>query len=97
MINWIKENNNQVDAIKKLKRSDKRTAIINLNSKLLKCMASLYSDSDKETDSETNEQPDTTNEQPDTTNMPDLEIEEFSEQRRNQEGQGLKILTRSNA
>ena len=26
-------------------------------------------------------------------NMPDLESEEFTEQRRNQEGQGLKIIT----
>ena len=31
-------------------------------------------------------------EQPDTTDMPDLESEESAEQR-NQEGQGLKILT----
>ena len=42
-----------------------RTVIINLNSKLLKFMASLYSDSDGETaneesaNEETNEQPDT--------------------------------------
>ena len=32
-------------------------------------------------------------EKPDTTDMSDLEKEESPEQRRNQEGQGLKILT----
>ena len=33
------------------------------------------------------------NEQPDTTNMPELESDEYAEQRRNKKGQGLKILT----
>ena len=33
-----------------------------------------------------------TDEQPDTTNMPELESEEPTEQRRNQQGKGLKIL-----
>ena len=32
-------------------------------------------------------------EQPDTTNMLELESEESAEQRRNQQGKGLKILT----
>ena len=32
-------------------------------------------------------------EQPDTANMPELESEESAEQRRNQQGKGLKILT----
>ena len=32
-------------------------------------------------------------EQPDTTDMPELESEESAEQRRNQQGEGLKILT----
>ena len=32
-------------------------------------------------------------EQPNTTDMPDLESEESAEERGNQEGQGLKILT----
>ena len=41
---------------------------------------------EKETDKETNEQPD-------TTNMPELESEESAEERRNQTGKGLKILT----
>ena len=35
----------------------------------------------------------TDDEQPDTTNMPELESEESAEQRRNQQGKGLKILT----
>ena len=43
---------------------------------------------EKETDKETNEQPD-------TTNMPELESEESAEERRNQTGKGLKILTAS--
>ena len=33
------------------------------------------------------------NEQPDTTDMPELESEESAAERRNQQGQGLKILT----
>ena len=32
-------------------------------------------------------------EQPDTTDIPDLESEESADQRRNQSGQGLKIVT----
>ena len=36
-----------------------------------------------------------TDEQPDTTDMPELESEESAEQRRNQQGKGLKILTPS--
>ena len=43
---------------------------------------------EKETDKETNEQPD-------TTNMPELESEESAEERNNQPGKGLKILTPS--
>ena len=34
-----------------------------------------------------------TDEQPDTTNIPELEREKSAAQRRNQQGQGLKILT----
>ena len=41
---------------------------------------------EKETDEETDRQPD-------TTDMPKLESEESAEQRRNQQGKGLKILT----
>ena len=36
-----------------------------------------------------------TDEQPDTTNMPELESEESTEQRRNQQGKALKLLTPS--
>ena len=36
---------------------------------------------------------DSSNKQPDTTNTPELENEESAAQRRNQRGQGLKILT----
>ena len=43
-----------------------------------------YESTDDETDD---------NEQPDTTDMFDVESEKSPEQRRNQEGQGLKILT----
>ena len=38
-------------------------------------------------------EPKTDDEQPYTTNMPELESEESAAQRRNQKGQGLKILT----
>ena len=48
----------------------------------------IYVDADDEDGDETDD-----NEQPDTTDMPDLESEESAEQRRNQNGQGLKILT----
>ena len=34
-----------------------------------------------------------TDEQPDTTNMPKLESEESAAERRNQQGEGVKILT----
>ena len=34
-----------------------------------------------------------TDEQPDTTDLPELESEESAEQRRTQQGEGLKILT----
>ena len=44
----------------------------------------------EEVDVEADEQPD---EQQDTKDMPDLESEESAAQRRNQQGQGLKILT----
>ena len=46
----------------------------------------MGSKADQEVDDETDEQPD-------TTDIPELESEESAEQRRKQEGQGLKILT----
>ena len=49
---------------------------------ILSLLQELIKSNDKKTD-----------EQPDTTNMPELESEESAEQRRNQQGKGLKILT----
>ena len=46
---------------------------------------------DETKDNETKD--DETDEQPDTTDMPELESEESAEQRREQEGKGLEILT----
>ena len=51
----------------------------------------MRSKTDDETDDKTDDETD--DEQPDTTDMPALESEESAEQRRNQRGQGLKILT----
>ena len=42
---------------------------------------------------ETDEESTLENEEIDTTNMPELESEESAAQRKNQQGQGLKILT----
>ena len=49
---------------------------------------------DKETDKEADEETDEkyTNEEIDTTDMPDLESELSAAEKRNQQGQGLKIL-----
>ena len=52
--------------------------------KILSLLKEIIKPNDKKTD-----------EQPDTTNMPELESEESAEQRRNQQGKGLKILTPS--
>ena len=49
-------------------------------------------ETDEETDEETDKE---TDEEMDTTMMPELESEESAEQRRNQPGKGLKILTLS--
>ena len=54
------------------------------NIKILSLLKEIIKPNDKKTD-----------EQPDTTNMPELESEESAEQRRNQQGKGLKILTPS--
>ena len=59
-----------------MRKGKKRTAIINLNNKLLEFIIGF--------NDETNN-----NEQPDSTNMPDLESEKSAEQE-NQERQGLK-------
>ena len=51
-------------------------------------------ETDEETDEETREETDKeTNEEMDTTIMPELESEKSAEQRRNEPGKGLKILT----
>ena len=50
--------------------------------KILSLLGEIYKSKDKKTD-----------EQPDNTNMPELESQESVEQRRNQQGKDLKILT----
>ena len=50
--------------------------------KILSLLKEIIEPNDKKTD-----------EQADTTNMPELKSEESPEQRRNQKGKGLKILT----
>ena len=52
--------------------------------KILSLLKEIIKPNDKKTD-----------EQPDTTDMPELEREESAEERRNQQGKGLKILTPS--
>ena len=53
-------------------------------------------ETDEEADEEADEETDKeTDEEMDTTMMPELESEESAEQRRNQPGKGLKILTPS--
>ena len=49
---------------------------------------------EKESDEKSDEESDE-NDEIDTTDIPDLESEEPSVQRQNQQGQGLKILTRN--
>ena len=72
------------------------TKMLRENNKGELCLfESKSDDSDKQKESNKGrqifaEQP---NEQPDTTGMPNLESEESAAQRRNQQGQGLKILT----
>ena len=48
---------------------------------------------EKESDEESDEKSTLENEEIDTTDMPDLKSEEYAAERRNQQGQGLKILT----
>ena len=62
-----------------MKGNKNRNSIINSNHDLIQLLGLDYLDK-------------TDDKQPDTTDMPDLESEESAEQRRNQEGQGLKIL-----
>ena len=60
---------------------------------ILKKSKSDYSDEQKESNTARQKFAKQANEQPDTTDMPELESEESAEQKRNQQGQGLKILT----
>ena len=62
-----------------MKGNKNRNSIINSNRDLIQLLGLDYLDK-------------TDDKQPDTTDMLDLESEESAEQRRNQEGQGLKIL-----
>ena len=48
---------------------------------------------EKESDEESDEKSTLENEEIDTTDMSDLKSEESAAERRNQQGQGLKILT----
>ena len=48
---------------------------------------------EKESDEESDEKSTLENEEIDSTDMPDLKSEESAAERRNQQGQGLKILT----
>ena len=48
---------------------------------------------EKESDEESDEKSTFENEEIDSTDMPDLKSEESAAERRNQQGQGLKILT----
>ena len=78
----IKEKYNNIirDAKKILNQQPLRTNEENMT-KILSLLKETIKPNDKKID-----------EQPDATNMPELESEESSEQRRNQQGKGLKIL-----
>ena len=84
-----------VNKLKKLKPTEPRTKKCGLflNSYKNFFMAPKAEDKvdDETKDNETKD--DETDEQPDTTDMPELESEESAEQRREQEGKGLEILT----
>ena len=53
----------------------------------------MKKETDEETDKETDEESTSESEIIDTTIIPELESEESAEQRRNQKGKGVKILT----
>ena len=79
----FKENHNDIakDAKKILNKQPLTTNEENMI-KILSLLKETINPNDKKID-----------EQPDTRSMPELESEESAEQRRNQEGKGLKILT----
>ena len=76
--------NNTVDDVEKILTKKPLTIDEQNMIKILSLLKEIIKPNDKKTD-----------EQPDTTNMPELESEESAEQRRNQQGKGLKILTPS--
>ena len=81
-MNFLKKFNDIAKDVKKI--LNKQTVTTNEKNmiKILSLLKEIIKPNDKKTD-----------EQPDTTNMPELESEESAEQRRNQQGKGLKILT----
>ena len=83
--------NNIVDDAESILKAPRLTRNQNKMLELLSLLkeivdGSLYEESDDIAGQESDKQPD-------TTDMPDLESEECAEQRKNQSGQGLKILT----
>ena len=91
----IKRYNDIVDGINTIVKSratKPRTKMVDIFKQLKETFVSrvtddkIYDKTYNKSDYETDEQ------QPDTTDMPDLESEESAEQRKNERGQGLKIL-----
>ena len=74
--------NNIVDDVEKILNRSMLSKNQNNMVKILSLLGEILKPNDKNAD-----------EQPDNTNMPELESKESAEQRRNQQGQGLKILT----
>ena len=76
-----------VNKLNRLKPADSRKKMLPIFKQLEEIIMGIKADDkvDDETDDETDEKPD-------TTDISDLESQESAEQRRKQEGQGLKIL-----
>ena len=86
-----------VNKLNKLKPTESRKKMLPIFKQLEEIVLGSKADEevDNEVDDETkdDESEDDNDEEIDTTDKPDVETEESVEQRRNQEGQGLKILT----
>ena len=81
-----------VNKLNKLKPTESTKKILPIFKQLEEIF--MGSKADEEADQEVDDEADDeTEEQPDTTDMPELESAKSAEQRRKQEGQGLKILT----
>ena len=80
-----------IDTIHRSKATKNRTRMLQVFKTLSKIFIK-FSIGDKTNDDKAGDE-EADEEQPATTNLPDLESEESVEQRRNQKGQGLKILT----